>query len=99
MASTYLARLRDLRRSSDSLLAHATKGNWEALQGESISHDRIFGELSSLSANGLTYEERGEAKSLTKSIEEAHRQISELVQPRLSELKQLLTEMSVRPIP
>lgn len=98
MASPYIARLRDLKCSAESLLAHAASGNWDAFRGESEINDRLFAELSALAVGNLAANEKNEAKALTEAINRTYQQISTLVQPRLSDLGQLLKEMSARAV-
>lgn len=98
MVNPYVARLRDLKCSAERLQAHAASGNWDALRDEAEINDRLFAELSALAVGNLAANEKNEAKTLTEAINRTYHQISALVQPRLSDLGQLLAEISARAV-
>ena len=96
MASRYLTCLHDLKNCVARIHSHATEGDWKALQGESVNNDLIYAEFFALSAAGMTSAERKEATGLIEEIRRMNHEISNLVQPRLSDLGQLLSKMSAR---
>ncbi|MBK8523027.1 MAG: flagellar protein FliT [Betaproteobacteria bacterium] len=96
MANRYLHCLQDLKNSADKILFYATKGNWEALGLESVANELIYAEFSTLSAAAISGTEKKEAAALIKEIRRINNEITERVKPRLTDLHQLLSEMSKR---
>lgn len=96
MASRYLTCLHDLKNCGERIHSYATEGDWEALRREWASNDQIYAEFCALSTAGMTGAEKKEATVLIEEIRRINHEIGDLIQPRLSDLSQLLSKMSAR---